>query len=204
MANPNIQNYDDLVAAVAKWLKRQDLTTVIPTFIQFAEEYFNNLDDLVEVNARRARYIVTPTQAVFPAPSDMQQPIQAYMGGRLLDFYPIGYESQYAAGTVPKIANGYQIIGNTISLSVAQLGQIFQLDYYQALEGLSPTNESNWLLEDSPTSYLAGTLHEAFAYARDFEKAEYWKQKRDSALSVYIENDRSSRFPSGQLTIRPG
>lgn len=203
MANPNIQNYDDLVSAVAKFIKRQDLTTMIPIFVQMAEEYFDNYDDLIEVNARRAQFVYTPSDAVFPAPSDMRQSIQAYMFGRPLDFFPIGYASQYAGGNVPIIANGWQIIGDTISLSVPQLG-VFYLDYYKALEGLSDTNESNWLLEDSPTAYLSGTLHEAFSYMRDIEKASYWLQKRDAAIQTYVDNDKSSRFPAGQLTIRAG
>jgi hypothetical protein len=203
MANANLQSYDDLIAAVPKYLKRQDLTAMIPDFIQFAEEYFDNFNDLVAVNARRQQYIFTPSSAVFPAPTDMKQPIQAYMLGRLLDFYPIGWESQYAGGSVPQIANGYQIIGDNISVSVPQIG-LFQLDYYQKLEGLSPTNESNWLLEDSPTAYLAGVLHEAFSYTRDAQKSAYWMQKRDMAIDVYVKNDVSSRYPSGQLTIRAG
>lgn len=205
MANPNIQVYDDLVAAVAKWLKRTDLSAQIPDFVQFAEEYFNNFSDLVAVNARRKQFIFTPTSSpIFNAPTDMEQPIQAYMGGRPLDFYPIGWESQYAGGTVPQIANGYQIIGSNIVLSVPQLGVVFQLDYYCSLNGLSTSNESNWLLQDSPTAYLAGTLYEAFSYVRDYQKAEYWKAKRDEALQTYIQNDVSSRYPAGQLTIRAG
>lgn len=204
MADANIQSYDDLLAAVAKFAKRQDLTTMYPIFVQMAEEYFNLFDPLVQITARRSQYIITPTQAVFAGPTDMQQPIQAYMGGRILDFFPIGWESQYAGGSVPKIANGWQIMGNQISLSVPQLGEIFQLDYFQTLEGLSSTNESNWLLEDSPTSYLAGTLHEVFSYTRDIDKATYWLQKRDAAITTYVNNDLSSRHPAGQLTIRAG
>lgn len=204
MANPNLQDFDDLQTAVAKWLKRQDLAAVIPDFVQFAESFFDTLPDLIQINARRRTFKMTPTQAVFPAPTDMRKPIAAYMGGRLLDFFPVGWESQYAGGTVPKIANGYQIIGRNISLSVTQLGQIFQLDYYATLEGLSTSNESNWLLEDAPLIYLAGTLYEGFSYARDYEKAEYWKQKRDELLLTYIQSDVSSRTPSTQLTIRAG
>lgn len=200
----NIQDYDDLVARVAKWLKRQDLSTSIPDFIQLAEEYFDNNNDLVAVNARRTRFVTTPTDAVFPLPSDCQQPIQAYYDGQVLDFFPLGWESQYAGGTIPKIARGYQIIGNNISLSVAQLSSVFQLDYYRTLEGLSTTNESNWLLEDCAGAYLAGTLYEGFGYVRDFEKAEYWKNKRDEALANYIQNDISSRYPAAQMTIRAG
>jgi hypothetical protein len=203
MANPNIQNYDDLVAAVAKFIKRQDLSSMIPIFLQMAEEYFNNYDPLVSVTARRASFKYTPNQAVFPGPTDMQQPIQAYMAGILLDFYPTGFNSSYAGANYPQIANGYQIMGNTITVSVAQLG-LFQLDYYQKLESLSETNESNWLLEDSPTTYLAGVLHEAFSYMRDIEKASYWLQKRDAALQTYVDNDVSSRYPSGALTMRAG
>lgn len=204
MANSNIQNFDDLIAAANKWLKRQDLAPLMGNFVQMAEEYFDNLNDLAQVNARRTSFVITPSQAVFAMPSDCKQPIQAYYAGRPLDFFPIGWESQYAGGTVPMIAHGYQIIGNNISLSVPQLGQIFQLDYYQTLEGLSDTNESNWLLEDSPTAYLAGTLYEGFSYVRDYEKAQYWQSKRDNAIAVYVDNDVSSRFPSGQLTIRAG
>lgn len=204
MANPNIQDFDDLTSAVAKYLKRQDLTSMIPDFVQFAENFFDNLPDLIQINARRRSYQATPTQTIFPAPSDMKKPIMAYMGGRLLDFFPMGWESQYAGGQVPQIANGYQIIGRNISLSVAQLGLIFQLDYYQTLEGLSETNESNWLLDDAPLAYLAGTLYEGFTYVRDYEKAEYWKSKRDELLLLYIQSDVSSRTPSTQLTIRAG
>lgn len=198
-----IQSYDDLTSTVAKLIKRQDLSSMIPLFVQMAEEYFNNFDDLVEVTARRTNYLYTPSQNVFPGPTDMQQPIQAYMAGVLLDFYPTGFNSSYAGANYPQIANGYQIMGNTITVSVAQLG-LFQLDYYQKLEGLSSTNESNWLLEDSPTAYLAGVAHEAFSYMRDYEKAQYWLAKRDAAITTYVDNDVSSRYPSGTLTIRAG
>jgi hypothetical protein len=200
MANANLQDYDDLVAAVSKWIKRQDLVAMIPDWIQFAEEEF---DYKIFVNARRARYIYSPTQAVFPAPSDMRKPIQAYMNGRLLDFFPIGYESQYAGGDVPIIANGYQIIGNQISVSVAQL-TTFQLDYYRILPGLSEANESNWLLQDTPTTYLAGVLFHAFSYMRDAEKAAYWESLKNSTMQLYIDSDIGNRTPEGQLTIRKG
>ena len=203
MANTTILSYDDLLFYVAKFIKRQDLTAMIPIFIQMAEEYFNNYDDLVEVTARRTNYLYTPTTPVFPGPTDIQQPIQAYMAGLLLDFYPTGFNSSYAGANCPAIAHGYQIMGSTITVSVAQLG-LFRLDYYQKLEPLSATNESNWLLEDSPTTYLAGVLHEAFSYMRDLDKAGYWLQKRDAALQTYVDNDVSSRYPSGALTIRAG
>jgi hypothetical protein len=203
MPNATIQNYDDLVAAVAKIIKRQDLSSMIPIFVQMAEEYFNNYDSLQNVTARRATYKYSTNQAIFPGPTDMVQPIQAYMSGVLLDFYPSGFNSSYAGANYPQIANGYQILGKNIVVSVSQLG-LFQLDYYQQLEPLSETNESNWLLEDSPVTYLAGVCHEAFSYMRDFEKAQYWLAKRDSAIDTYVTSDISSRFPSGALTIRAG
>jgi hypothetical protein len=204
MANINIQNYDDLVTNVAKYIKRQDLAVMIPVFIQFAEDYFDKCEELYNVPPRRTTFQTTPTQNVFPGPTDMKAPIQAYMGGELIDFFPMGWDSQYANGNIPQIGKGYQILGNNISLSVPQLGQVFWLDYYQILEGLSETNESNWLLEDSPLIYLSGVLYEAFSYMRDAEKAQYWQAKRDAQLATYSNDEKRSQYPAGPLTIRAG
>lgn len=196
-----VTDYNSLVTDVQKYLKRQDLSAMLPDFIQFAEDYF---DKKIYVNARRSQFIWTPQGAVFASPSDMKQPIQAYYMGRLLDFFPIGFESSYAGGNGAKLAFGYQFIGNNISLSVPQYGQVFTLDYYKTLEPLSTSNPSNWLMEDSPSIYLAGVLFEAFAYVRDLEKSAYWLQKRDGAIQDYIDDDVSSRHPQGPLTIRAG
>lgn len=196
-----IANYNDLLGRVAKYLKRQDLTAMIPDFVMFAEAHF---DKNVYVNARRSSFITRPTANVFQSPSDMKQPIQAYYLGRLLDFFPQGFESAYAGGDGNVISNGYQIMGDYITLSVLQLGQPFQLDYYTTLEPLSTTNESNWMLEDCPDGYLAGTLHEAFSYIRDTQNALYWLQKRDASVQEYIDDDVTSRRPAGPLTMRAG
>lgn len=196
-----IVDYNSLVAKAQMFLKRQDLSGMLPDFIQFAEDYF---DKNVYVNARRAQFIWTPQSGVFASPSDMKQPIQAYYMGRLLDFFPIGFESSYAGGNGNKLAFGYQLVGDNISLSVPQFGQVFTLDYYKTLEPLSPSNPSNWLLEDAPTVYLAGVLFEAFAYIRDYEKSAYWMQKRDATMQDYIDDDTASRHPQGPLTIRAG
>jgi len=199
MASP--QNYDQLLALAAKFLKRQDLTALMPTFVMFAEQYFNRK---VMVSARRTSFSFTPSTNVFPLPSDCETPIQAYWGGRILDFFPRGFESGYAGGNSAVIANGWQIIGQNISLSVRDFDQLFRLDYYATLEGLSETNESNWMLEDCPDGYLGGLLHEAFSYVRDTQNATYWLQKRDAAISDYVDNDASNRRPDDQLTIRAG
>jgi len=177
------------------------LGAIIPDFVMFAESHF---DKNIYVNARRTSLVMTPTQNVFPAPSDMKRPIQAYYIGRILDFFPLGFESSYAGGNGNFLGHGWQLMGNIISLSVPQLGNQFQLDYYVILEGLSSTNESNWLLEDAPEIYLSGVLYEAFSYVRDEERATYWQQKRDAAMQSYINDDEAKRSPAAQLTIRAG
>lgn len=193
--------YDQMIADVAKYLKRQDLAAMIPDFVMFAESYF---DKNIYVNARRTTFTSTPTENVFAVPSDMKKAIQAYYLGRILDFFPLGFESAYAGGDGNVIAHGWQLMGNEITLSVPQLGQIFQLDYYTVLVGLSTGNESNWLLEAAPDVYLAGVLYEAFSYVRDEERAGYWLQKRDAAIQSYIDDDTAKRSPTAQLTIRAG
>lgn len=196
-----IASYDDLTENMAFWLKRQDLTALIPTFIELAEEYF---DKTVYVIARRATYRATPTQSVFPVPSDCKQPILAYWGGKELDYYPLGFNSHYAQNPSSPIQHGYQIIGNNVSLSVPQLGAVFQLDYFTTLEPLSPSNESNWLLEDAPSIYLYGALYQGATYMRDDVRMATWMQMRDAAIAAYMSDDDTSKRPAGPLTIRAG
>jgi len=197
-----IDSYNTLVSNVAAYLKRQDLSQVqIPNCIMMAEDF---LEKKLYPNARRSTLNLTPTGPIFQAPSDMKKPIQAYYNGQPLDFFPIEWGSQYAGGQIPFIAHGYQIIGNTISLSVPQLGLPFQLDYYTELEPLSPMNQSNWLLEDAPSIYLAAVLKEGFKYIRDYQSAAIWETERDNMMQSYIDDYMNNRYPEAQLTIRAG
>jgi len=211
MASPPIliENYAQLQTLMAQYMKRQDLNNLIPTFISLAEEWF---DDNVYTKARRESYIFKAMQNVTAAPSDWKRIIQAWYNGIRMEYYPSDVDGAYANGspyTTNNVApylqyNTIQIEGDNLVLNVPTLGLICQIDYYVTLEPLSDINVSNWLLEDSPTTYLFGALTNAGIYMRDDVRTQQWQGLRDMAIASKINDSEKSQYQEGPLTIRAG
>lgn len=199
-----IESYSDLQTSMAAYLKRQDLATLLPTFISLAEEQF---DDNIFTRARRATFIITPSQNVVPLPSDWERVIDAFYDGKQLQFRGPGNASPYAGGHLPVAYGIYQIVGDNFVFTPtsAQLGLKLQIDYYTTLEPLSATNVSNWLLEDSPASYLFGALTQAAIYIRDNTSLALWSSLRDQAIQSSVDADERAKSPeNGPLQIVAG
>jgi hypothetical protein len=195
------ESYAQLQTLMGQYMKRQDLNNLIPSFISLAEEWF---DDNVYTRARRDTYTFALLQNVVQLPSDWKRVIKAYYNGNNLDFMPMEFNSAYAKGNPNNIYNGYQIIGDNVSISVQDLGGICQIDYYTTLEPLSDTNTSNWLLEDSPNTYLFGSLYQAGIYMRDDARAQQWMMLRDMAIQSKVDADERAKSVEAPLTIRAG
>jgi len=196
-----IENYSQLQSLMAQYMKRQDLNNLIPTFISLAEEWF---DDNVYTRARRDSYIFKPNQNVTPLPSDWKRIINAWYNGVRMEYFPADFNGAYANGSPYYQYNTAQIIGNNIVINEPQLGLICQIDYYVVLEPLSDINVSNWLLEDSPSTYLYGALYNAGVYMRDDVRATQWQTLRDIAIASKISDSEKSQYQEGPLTIRAG
>lgn len=199
-----IESYGDLQTRMTAYLKRADLAPLFPDFIMLAEEEF---DREIFTRARRSSYIFTPTATVNQLPSDWKRIAQVWYNGAEIDFISTQNDSTYANGQYPEYWNGYQIIGNNIAFSppTGNLGQKMQIDYYPVLEPLSDSNVSNWLLEDSPSTYLYGALTQAAIYVRDSGNAQIWSQLRDNAIQGMIDDDETAKRPTdGALTITAG
>lgn len=195
-----INSFSSLQSSMGRFLKRGDLAAMLPDFIMLAEQHF---DRVIKTRARRETFSITPSSTQISLPSDWGRVIEAYYNGKPIEFYPRGFPSGYAGGRSDHF-HGYQIIGDTLALSVHQLGLPLKIDYYTAIEPLSDSNTSNWLLEDAPDIYLAGSLHEAFGYIRDTDQAAYWLSKRDDAIQEFIDDDNLSKTPDQPLTMRAG
>ena len=196
----NLASYSQLQTTMQKYMKRMDLNALIPTFIGLAEEW---LDENVYTLARETSYVFTPLQAVNPLPSDYKRIIRVWANGELLDFFPTDFDSSYAGGSIPTIGNGYQLVNNNLVLSVPQFTKT-QIDYYAILEGLSDTNVSNWLFEDSPNTYLWASLVQAAIYMRDTNLQTTWDALLQRSLGSYQSDDDKARYMDGPLTIRAG
>lgn len=199
-----IESYDDLQARMAKYLKRADLVELIPDFIMLAEEQFDNT---IFTRARRDSFIITPYEYTLQLPSGWKRVIDAWYDSRQLQFRGAGTNTAYSNTDAPDAYGVYQIVGNTFAFSAAnaQLGAKLQIDYYDSLEPLSETNVSNWLLEDSPTTYLFGALVQAAIYTRDDSRLQLWTAMMEQATNAMLTADTLSQTPeNGPLVISAG
>lgn len=193
-------SYTALQTSMGKWLKRPDLASLFPDFINLAEVYISRA---VKSRSRRATYTNTPSKNIIDLPSDWDKVIQVFYNGTPMEFFPSGVESGYAGGKAG-LFTGYQIKGDKMILNVPSLGGILKIDYYTILESLSSSNETNIILEDAPDIYLYASLHEASLYIRDDGRSQLWATKRDLAIQSYLDDDADAKSPDQPLSMRRG
>ncbi|AQQ16970.1 hypothetical protein A8D61_00035 [Burkholderia cenocepacia] len=98
----------------------------------------------------------------------------------------------------------YTIIGTNILLQTYIDGSsALTMYYYQELQGLSDSNESNWLLEDYPNLYLYATLLEATPYLIDDERIEVWEgMLQEGVTEVQMAAKKEMTPERTKLTIK--
>lgn len=193
-------SYADLQTSVASWLKRTNLNSSIPDFIALAESKLNNR---LRVRQMRTSLSVTPTQPFITLPGNYQEAIKLTYGTTPLDFLSENLATPDMNQNCD--VTQYTISGNQIWL----LGFIdskskFTMAYYAAIESLSTTNPSNWLLQDAPNIYLYASLMAAEPFIKNDQRLAIWGALLKEALDDIESNDDSGQHSGSSLTMRAG
>ena len=200
----SITTYAELQSSIADWLLRDDLTSVIPTFISLAEAKFNRRIRDYRMVKRATAQVDT---AYFAIPSDWQEkvrfqintspittleyvtPDQAAEEKRL-------YKSSGRPAFFTMIGDEFQIVPAPDSTYNAEL------TYYSKIPALSASNTSNWLLTKAPDIYLYGALMEAAPYLDDAEKLNTWGGLLEQSMqALRVEGERAA-IGSSSLRMR--
>ena len=110
----------------------------------------------------------------------------------------------YLASSVAQDPIGYTVSGETIILD-SDPGDDDTLVYsgYCTLLGLSDSNATNWLLDDHPDAYLAGTLAAAYAFERDEAQAANYDALLERTIDEIKKEANQKRLPAGPLQSAP-
>lgn len=184
-----IATYSDLKTAVANWLHRSDLTSVIPDFVALAESRIRQ-DIRVRAMEQSASGSLTTTTVALPTRFAEARRV-------LINDNPCRYvtpEEFQPRRQWP--ANLYTIEGS--SFRFQQSSGTYQIDYWQWFAPFSGDNDTNWLLTNHPDIYLCATLAEASLYIRD--DPAMWATKYIAAVESLRKAERSL---TGPLVIRP-
>jgi hypothetical protein len=183
--------YSDLQASIANWLRRADLTAVIPDFITLAEAQINRRLRVRRMVAHAAltidaEFVAVPadfagakTIEVATAPvRDLQYVTTEQMAQR---------QTRTNAGCPPSC---YTVVGGQFRFYPATFPYSASLTYWQRVPSLSDLAPSNWLLETSPDAYLYGALLQSAPYLRADPRIDTWSGLYLAALSDLTDADK--------------
>lgn len=187
----SIATYDDLVAAVGRWIKRNDLTANIPDFITLFEARANRV---LRTESQRTSTTIAVANNLAPLPAGYLEAITVGDGtDESLFLTPLQYgASQPNSGFYAIDGGNIRVSGNTGNLS---------LSYYAKFPALGPTTTTNWLLDNAPDAYLFGALVEAEPFLYNDARMAMWKERGDNALISIQSADDQAKYAGGTLSI---
>jgi hypothetical protein len=182
----SITTYAELKTDIAFWLDRDDYTSKLGTFIQFAEA---ELQRRLRVRKMVGRATATLDNEYEVLPSD-------FAGVRTFELASTPTVSLEYVST-EKLTNYrdvYASAGQPIYYSV--IGDQFRfvprpattypgsaLTYWRKIAALSDSNTSNWVLENHPDAYLYGALRHAAGTNGD-PRLETWNAAFEAAIAA--------------------
>jgi len=191
-----LDTYSGLKTTIADYLNRDDLTSIIPSFIALAEAKFNRK---LRVRQMVKRATATLDTAFFAFPSDFAQAKEFQLNTNPITYLEFVTEKQ---GDLMRqdsiIASGkpkyYTIVGTQLEvIATPDTEYTGELTYYGKIPALSDSNTSNWLLAYAPDLYLYGALLEATPYLKDDERLGTWSTLYTNSLGdIEVADQRAS------------
>ena len=202
----SVTNYGELKSTIADFLNRSDLTSVIPTFIDFAEAEFNRnlrvrqmvLRAEAQIDARFSAVpadfieakdlVIVTTNPVTPLEFITQQEMAQERS------------TTYTAAATPKY---FSVVGGQFEFVPTPDQQYsLEMSYFAKIDALSDDADTNWLLTDYPDIYLYTSLMHSAPYLKDDERIGVWSQLAAKAREELIARDASSSFNGSTPRIK--
>jgi hypothetical protein len=193
-------NYTQLQTQVASYLHRTDLASQIPTFIELAEAYLFRELHIKEMEVSVAG---TTTSGYADLPTDFGSVsrVSVTYGGsaRALDYISLA-DAPTATTSAPAY---YSLENNKLRIWGASDGQAYTLYYIPAIQNLSGSVSTNWLLENAPELYLDAACLQGAKYTRnDAEVAKLTQNVTMSVDSVKRFSERRGHPATGSMQIK--
>jgi len=202
----SISNFSELKSSVADFLNRDDLTSVIPTFIKLAEADMNRKLRHWRMEKRATANLDTQYTAF---PNDFIEGIRLMLTGtneHRLELISLSElmdkrANDNTAGT-PKF---YALVDGSFEVYPTP-DQTYTLEmlYYERIDALNDGNTTNWVLAYHPDAYLYGALTHSAPYLGEDARSQVWAQLYQNAISgTNMEDQQAKSSGSGhRMRIR--
>ncbi len=199
-----LSTYSELLSTVANYLNRDDLTTLIPTFITLTE---NRLNRELRVRANMVRAITTTTagQAFYDFPSDLIELRNITYDNnsqshalRYLSPESVSREYGTAVSGQPR---AYTNLGNDLKLVPSpDAAYSISINYYSQLRSLSDSVTTNDVLTQYPSLYLFGACLEGAIYLNDTDQTNRFGSVFQKALDDVQRAEEAARYSGTVMT----
>jgi hypothetical protein len=195
-------NYNDLVSTIESYLARTDLSSIIPTFIQLAQDRITR-----DLRTREMLKIATTTATdeTVELPTDFLEMREIHFQGNpptSLEYQSPDKFFRDTMTTTSGVPYYYTIIGYELQFSPAPDGnRTLQMLYYAQPTFISSTVSSNLYLANYPDALLYASLSEAEPYLMNDSRIQVWASMYDRAIGNIMKNDIGKKFPNTPLNV---
>lgn len=208
MTQAAVMTYDSLVEDISSYLERTDDATLqkIPTFIMLAEQVIASqikfLGNLVPMESQ-----MTASDPVIPKPArwhktvsmnvtvaGKKQPVLLRKYEYLREYWPDATQTD-----VPKYYADYDYTHWLVAPTPAT-DYTFEVLYYERVQPLDSTNQTNWFTQYAPQALLYGTLLQAMPFLKNDDRIPMWQAQYDLIIQTLKAEDLQ-RIGDRQATV---
>ena len=195
-----ITTYAELKTAIANWLNRDDLTSVIPDFISLAEARIAR--DLR--HWKQEKRVTTDVDERYEnLPNDFIEirQIQHTAGGAISSISSVEMEKLRGASDAAGKPKYTRLTADQIEFyPTPDTSYNISMLYYGRIPALSDAEPDNWLLRDAPDVFLYGALLQSAPYLVDDARVQVWAGLYQSGIeALNVENEKAR--VSGPLSM---
>ena len=198
MTTAAVMTYDSLVENIQSYLERTDTATLekIPLFIMLAEQtiaaqikFLGNLTVQTSTMTANANVIDKParwhkTVSMNITVAGKRQPVLIRKYEYLREYWP-----DPTATDVPKFYCDYDYTHWMIA-PTPDLPYNFEVLYYERLQPLDSSNQTNWFTTYAPQALLYGTLLQSMTFLKNDDRVPVWQALYDQAMQTLVAEDK--------------
>ena len=200
----SLTNYSAFVSTVESYLARNDLTSVIPDFVQMAQLRLSR-----DLRTERMLKVATttPTDNKVAFPSDFLELREIHFQGNppvRLEFQSPDLFFRNGQTTLSGQSHYFTMLGTEFQFAPSQdTSYTIQILYYAQPTFISSTTASNLYLAYYPDALLYATLAEAEPYLMNDPRIQTWSALYDRAIANIKKSDLGQTYPYTTLSVTP-
>lgn len=197
MTTAAVMTYDSLVSDISSYLERTDQATLekIPTFIMLAEQviaaeikFLGNLTPMTSTLVANQAVIDKParwhkTVSMNVTVGGVRQPVFLRKYEYLREYWPDPTDTG-----APKYYADYDYTHWLIA-PTPDVAYNFEVLYYERIQPLDSSNQTNWFTIYAPQALLYGSLLQAMPFLKNDERIPMWQAQYDKIMQVLKAED---------------